>query len=187
VFVAPERGGSSLTTTPDASTGILATVFDRAETIRQLDESLRLLERAVAAAPERWHRPSEPGLPPDFWGVAMNLAHLALYEEHWPAPVLEAIASGTPEPPATNSDEADERDAAALVAEPLEAILDRLRAARRRQIDALQAMTDERFEGATTHRWGRGPHTAAWVAAKTVQHTWEHGNSVMQLALFYPP
>jgi hypothetical protein len=162
-------------------------MLDRAETIRQLDESLRLLERAVAAAPERWHRPAPGEAPPDFWGVAMNLAHLAVYEEHWPVPVLEAIASGTPEPPVTTSDEAAERDAAALAVEPLEAILDRLRAARRRQIDALQAMTDQRFESATTRRWSRGPSTVAWVAAKTVQHTWEHGNAVMQIALFFPP
>jgi hypothetical protein len=164
-------------------------VLDRAETIRQLEESLRLLERAVAATPERWHRPA-PGeeAPPDFWGVAMNLAHLALYEENWPVPVLEALAAGAPEPaPPATSDEAEERATKALAAEPLEALLERLRAARRRQVDALRAMPDERFEGATTLRWGRRPRTAAWVAAKTVQHTWEHGNTVMQIALFYPP
>jgi hypothetical protein len=83
--------------------------------------------------------------------------------------------------------EAEERAAAALAAQPLETILARLRAARRRQVDALRAMTDGRFESATTRHWGSGPHTPAWVAAKTLQHTWEHGNSVMQIALFYPP
>jgi hypothetical protein len=162
-------------------------VLDRTETIRQLEESLRLLERAVAATPERWHRPA-PGeeVPPDFWGVAMNLAHLALYEENHPVPVLEALADGTPERSPATSGEAEEHETKALAVEPLEAILDRLRAARRRQVDALRAMTDDRFESATTMRWGR-PLPAAWVATKTLQHTWEHGNTVMQIALFYPP
>jgi DinB superfamily len=162
-------------------------VFGRAETIHQLDESLRLLERAVAATPERWHRPAPGEGPPDFWGVAMNLAHLALYEENHPVPVLEALAAGAPEPPAATSGEAAEAETAALAAEPLEGILDRLRAARQRQVAALRAMTDQRFATATTLRWGRHPKPAAWVAAKTVQHTWEHGNTVMQIALFFPP
>jgi uncharacterized damage-inducible protein DinB len=163
-------------------------MLDRKETMRQLEESLRLLELAVAATPERWHRPA-PGeeVPPDFWGVAMNLAHLAIYEESWPVPVLEALANGTPEPPANTSDEAEEQETKALAAEPIEAILDRLRAARRRQVDALKAMSDERFATATTTRWrSQGRRPAVWVAAKTLQHTWEHGNSVMQIALFHP-
>jgi hypothetical protein len=102
--------------------------------------------------------------------------------------VLEALASGTPEPPPNASDGAELREERALSDAPLEEILDRLRVARQRQVDALRAMTDERFETATTTRWrSQGARPAAWVAAKTLQHTWEHGNSVMQIALFYPP
>jgi uncharacterized damage-inducible protein DinB len=164
-------------------------MLDRNETIRQLEESLRLLERAVAATPERWHRPApHEETPPEFWGVAMNLAHLALYEESWPVLVLEALANGTLEPPANTLEEAVERETKALASEPIEAILERLRAARRRQVAALRAMTDERFATATTTRWrSQGRRPAAWVAAKTLQHTWEHGNSIMQIALFHPP
>jgi hypothetical protein len=169
-------------------------VFDRAESIRQLEESLRLLERAVAATPERWHRPDEPELPQEFWGVAMNLAHLAIYEERIAAPVLEALADGGDGADAIRpgaTPDWEEREAAELSPEPVERILARLRAARERQIAAVGRMPDERFATATTPHWGQArdarPKSAAWVAAKTVQHTWEHGNSVMQIALFHPP
>jgi len=162
-------------------------VFDRDETARQLIESLRLLEAAVARTPERWHRPAPAEGPPGAWGVAMNLAHLVVYEESHPVPVLEAIAASAPEPPGSGSDEALDRATAELAAQPLERILDRLRAARQRQAAAVRAISDGRFAAPSTHRWGRPPRSAAWVAAKTVQHTWEHGNTVMQFALFYPP
>lgn len=29
-------------------------------------------------------------------------------------------------------------------------------------------------------------HSAGWVAAKTFQHTWEHGNFLLRVALFSP-
>ena len=169
-------------------------MFDRAETERQLRESLRVLELALAQAPERWHRPSGEETPPDFWGAAMNLAHLAVYEERIAAPVLEALADGGDgsdaiRPGATADWE--EREAAQLSREPVGRILERLRAARERQIAAVRRIPDERFTTPATPHWTRvrddAPKSPAWVAAKTVQHTWEHGNSVMQIALFFPP
>ena len=30
------------------------------------------------------------------------------------------------------------------------------------------------------------PHSIAWVATKTFQHTWEHGNAILRVALFAP-
>jgi hypothetical protein len=169
-------------------------MFDPAETIRQLEESLRLLEQAVAAAPERWHRlaPGEEA-PPDFWGVAMNLAHLAIYEERIAAPVLEALADGGDAADAIRpgaTADWEEREAAELSREPIGRILERLRAARERQVAALGRIPDERFDVPATPLWAGVRDTAlkspAWVAAKTVQHTWEHGNSVLQIALFHP-
>jgi hypothetical protein len=104
--------------------------FDRAEAERQLGESLRVLELAVERAPARWHRPNEPELPADFWGVATNLAHLAVHEERYAAPVLEALAGGGDgadaiRPGATSGWE--EREIAELSRQPIERILVRLR------------------------------------------------------------
>jgi hypothetical protein len=49
-------------------------------------------------------------------------------------------------------------------------------------------MSDELFQASTTTLWtdvlAADGHSAAWVAAKTFQHTWEHGNSILCIALF---
>lgn len=51
-------------------------------------------------------------------------------------------------------------------------------------------MDDDLFQALTTTLWkdDSAPegHSAAWVAAKTFQHTWEHGNSIFRIALFAP-
>jgi hypothetical protein len=170
-------------------------VFDRAETVRQLEESLRVLELAVARTGERWHRPPPlEGLPADFWGVARQLAHLAVYEERIAAPCLEALADGGDASDAIRpgaTPDWEEREAAELSAEPVGDILDRLRAARGRQVAAVQRMSEERFATPATRHWRRVQATElkspAWVAGKTIQHTWEHGTSVMQIELFFAP
>jgi hypothetical protein len=167
------------------------TAFHVEETAGQLDQSLRTLEMGLALVPEEWQR-----RPPrkDAWSVATNLAHMAIYEELLAAPVLEALAAGADGTGAAPS--SDEgwfaRETEALSREPLDHMLDRLRAARRRQIVAVRSFTDEGFNTPLTPLWvwsGRGNvplDPPAWVATKTVQHTWEHGNSILQIALFAP-
>jgi hypothetical protein len=168
----------------------------RSETIDRLQQSLATVLYAVSIAPETWHYQA----PADdaelswlgSWSVAQNLAHLAVYEEQVAAPILEAIAAG--------------RDGAADVASALESdyetlwqelatcsmdeIAQRLSHARARQIDAVTAMSEERFQTPATTLWqgvgGQPGHAAAWVAAKTIQHTWEHGDSIFRIALFAP-
>ena len=48
----------------------------------------------------------------------------------------------------------------------------------------------ELFNDPKTMLWsGRNagrPHPLSWVATKTFQHTWEHGNSILRVALFAP-
>ena len=77
------------------------------------------------------------------------------------------------------------RDAQALSGADLSHILQRLRAARGRQLQALERFDHESFNRPLTPLWG-GLQPAGWVAAKTVQHTWEHGTPIMQTALFAP-
>src|SRR5262245_37925029 len=67
--------------------------LDRAEAERQLGDSLALLERFVGGARAAADHPAVASRT-DRWGVAMNLAHLAVYEERVAAPVLEALADG---------------------------------------------------------------------------------------------
>ena len=159
-------------------------------TIDRLQQSLADVLYAVEITPPEWLYRS-PWRDPAAWSVAQNLAHMAVYEEQVAAPILEALAAGTDATDAVTSviewdyDELSQQ----LATEPVEVIAERLRSARSRQIHAVAAMTEDRFRLPATTLWAEvkpGIHSAAWVAAKTFQHTWDHGNAILQVALFAP-
>lgn len=169
---------------------------ERAATIERLQQSLASVLYAVAIIPDAWHSRTPDDDPAlawlGSWSVAENLAHLAVYEELVAAPILEAIAAGRD----GSADVASviEHDYEALWQElsaaPIDEIADRLAAARARQTAAVAAMSDERFQALATSLWQPDPaqagHSAAWVATKTIQHTWEHGDAIFRIALFAP-
>jgi hypothetical protein len=83
------------------------------------------------------------------------------------------------------------KDATELSEEEVGWIFERLRKARSRQIELVERYDPERFNVPVTPLWSSGrhgavPHSAGWVATKTFQHTWEHGNAILRLALFAP-
>lgn len=117
----------------------------------------------------------------------MNLAHLATYEELVACPVLEALAAGRDGSGAVTSANERVEEALRVSAQPLDELMERLRAARQCQIQVVEAFDPQRFNAPVTGLWGDRPHSAAWVATKTFQHTWEHGNTIMRVALYEPP
>ncbi len=127
----------------------------------------------------------DPVIPGHDWGVKMQLAHLAVYEDQLAAPVLDAMAEGANGREAAPSGSEDwfRRDAQALSGKGLSHILRTLRTARARQLQALERFDQDSFNRPLTPLWGE-LQPAGWVAAKTVQHTWEHGTPIMQTALF---
>src|SRR5262245_59494972 len=156
--------------------------------VSRLEQSLADVLSAVAMTPPHWHYRSAW---PDAWSVAQNLAHLAVYEEQIAAPILEALAAGTDASDAVMSVLESNYDYLweQLATEPIDVITERLKAARTRQVRAITAMPADRFHEPGTTLWKEleaGGHSAAWVASKTFQHTWEHGSSIMQVALFAP-
>ena len=163
-------------------------VYPIDDVVRRLRDSLGDLEFGLARSPEEWHHALPPELPADAWTVAMNLAHLTIYEE---SVALRLLRSFDPA-----FDTAGERrggdeswfynDALALSAESIEAMMSRLRAARRRQIEIVEALGEDHINSGVTPLWPDPQHTAGWVATKTFQHTWEHGNAILQVALFAP-
>jgi hypothetical protein len=162
------------------------------DVIRRLRDSLADLEFGLAQAPTRWHHtlpPESAGLwPRSTWTVAMNLAHLTIYEESMALRVLRSFEPGFD--PAGERRGGDEswfyNDALALSAEPIEAMLSRLRSARQQQIDLVASLGEGRLNSGVTPLWPEPHHTAGWVVTKTFQHTWEHGNAILQVALFAP-
>jgi hypothetical protein len=176
-------------------TPALEQATDRAAAIARLEQSLADVLYAVAITPEAWRHRSPASIPGldwlGSWSVTENLAHLAVYEEQIAAPILEAISTGRDADADVESVLENDYEAhwQALATLPQLEIAARLTAARRRQIDAIAAMDDDRFHARSTALWREltpEGHSAAWVAAKTFQHTWEHGTSIFRFALFAP-
>ena len=169
-----------------------AFVFDRGETIARLRESLATIESFLALVPAQWTHTPPPGSPEGAWSVAMNLAHLVIYEECIAAPLLDAMAAGGDGAGSVRavSEAAFLEDAIAIAGQPLPALLERLRGVRARQIDAIAPMSDIEFNRPATPlfsaRSAGVSHPASWVATKTFQHTWEHGNAILRVAMFAP-
>jgi hypothetical protein len=177
-------------------TSVFRTATSRAETIDRLQTSLETVRYAVSVVPPDWHArlpTDQPGLEwLGSWSVAQTLAHLVVYEELVAVPILEAIVTGgdAAAEVATAMERAYDDRWLALSASPVAELLRLLTDARARQVAAIAAIDDARFHALATVLWRDDPsqegHSAAWVATKTVQHTWEHGNSILQLALFGP-
>jgi hypothetical protein len=167
--------------------------FDEAETDRRLCESIDTVIGAARMVPVAYTHALMPGLPDYAWTVAMNLAHLVVYEEGIAVPILESLASGADGRTLIRADNEGwfYNDAVALSSEPVAILVTRLQAARSRQVEIVRSFSPVDWN----RRWspafssglhGNGPHSPAWIATKSFQHTWEHGNAVLRAALFAP-
>jgi hypothetical protein len=162
--------------------------YDPADLARPLETSFEALEWAVGRAPEAWHHALPESIAAGEWHLARILAHVAVYEVRIAAPLLEALAAGTgalkamPRPDFDAMKAEEETMSAGHVA----GIMAPMRAARLRQVDAVRAFDAERI-AVPRVPWGGPPlRPAGWVAIKTLQHTLEHANSVLQIALTIP-
>jgi hypothetical protein len=169
-------------------------VYSTAEVARRLREALETIEWAVNEIPEKYHHDLPDFYAPDDWHAAMNLAHIVVYEEQLANPVMEALLAGGDGVGAVRSgmEAWFYGDSVTASAEPLAALLDRYRAAREQGIAVIKSFTAERFNDRICPLWqgspvhGRSLQPPGWVAMKTVQHSWEHGNALLRLALFAP-
>lgn len=174
-----------------------ASLFDREGVIGRLEASLATLEWGIAMIPDGWTHRSPSGTKMSAeegaWSAAMNLAHLALYTERAPVPVLRSLLSGGDGITGAGLREptALEPAAQALAQSPLDEILERLRVARNEEVNLARSFTPEAWVTPATRAWGQGGygpplHSPARVVSKSFQHTWEHGNAVLRIALFAP-
>ncbi len=157
-----------------------------AQMARQMEESLRALEWALSVLPPALLKPEPRRLDVrrGEWSPAMQVAHLAAYEQRLAAPVLEALANGGDGSEVLESLRVGyDADQSQMASEPLGYTLDALWSARRRQIRAVESFSRDEFNRPLTQVWGLPLRPPAWVALKTLQHTWEHGNSILQAAL----
>jgi hypothetical protein len=171
-------------------------IFSMEETVRQLQETLSMLEWIIARIPSAWHHRIPNGLVRGLRGdersVATHMAHLALYEVKLANPILSDLANGGDGTGIVQSAHVSWflPEVQALSSAPLDEIMTQLSSARARHIEIVRSFDDDRFNLPKTPIWGTGDGTklesAGWVAAKTAQHTGEHANSVFRFALFAP-
>jgi DinB superfamily len=167
--------------------------FETDEVVEALRSSLATIEWATRVLPPQWTNALREHYPPDSWTVTMNLAHMVLYEERLAVPMLESLAEGNDGTDRVQSVSEQYPDAVLLAEEPMDELMRRLRAARERQLAIVGAMDARRLNAPATEHWGKvdpnmgaRAHSAGWVAMKTFQHTWDHGNAILRMALFAP-
>jgi hypothetical protein len=175
---------------PDSS------LLARETILRQLGEAMKTLEWAVSLAPEGWSHRSPYGRlsrEEGAWSVAMNLAHLRLYEERLPTTVLESLLSGGDGVSDSWFKEPSpyEQAATELAAMPVRDILTRLRAVHEESVELAHRFPEAAWAAPSTEAWGNmglGPTrwSPARVLSKSLQHTWEHGNAILKVAFFAP-
>ena len=156
-------------------------------------DSFETVAWAARMVPEGFTHAPMPWQPAEDWSVAMNLAHLVVYDESIASPILESMAAGEDGTTLVRSTVENWflDEMVALSREPVEMLLSRLEASRSRQSGFIAAFSEDDYNrrwtpAFATGRHGNPPHSPAFVAAKTFQHTWEHGNAVLRAALFSP-
>ena len=125
-------------------------------------------------------------VPPREWSAAMNLAHLALYEERVAIPVLAAASRREDGATTVRSSEEGPLEGAArsLAAEDFASVVRRYEDAAQAHAQMLGRFDDESFNepGCSLGSPPLGLVCAGWVAKKSIQHTWEHGHAVIRVA-----
>jgi DinB superfamily len=119
------------------------------------------------------------------WSVATNLAHLVIYEERIALPVLAALADGEDGRDQVVSGEEDwlAQEAQSLGAAPYSTIREQYQSIINRHLEQLRAFDEETFNAALCSLWAEdvgGLVPAGWVTKKSVQHTWEHGHTLIR-------
>jgi len=119
------------------------------------------------------------------WSVAQNLAHLVVYEELIALPILGASLRHEDGARYVRSFSEDwfapESESLATAAFPQ--LLTRYDMGERRHAELLAQFDDEKFNTPLCSAWpvpGGRLVSAGWVAKKSLQHTWEHGNVLLR-------
>lgn len=168
--------------------------FDQNETISLLRHSLATVLSAARRVPPQYTHANPEYYPAEAWTIAMNIAHVTTYEEAMANPVLAAMADGGDGSGVVESGMESWflPRTQELALQPCDVLLDRFRAAREKHIAIAQRFDARRWNEAITPLWqvsamhGAALQSPAWVAMKTFQHTWEHGNPVLRMSLFAP-
>ncbi len=161
-------------------------------TAKTIEWAIRLIpaDRLLKSAADRDHPRAVQRMIKYFgeWSPARQLFHLVYYEEQYAIPAMKHWVGG--EHPRGDIMSPDGESEAMAWQEALEVgievseLLARFWSVRRAQIELIHQVPDEAWheERVTTRL---GPVSAAFVVAKTIQHTCEHGDAILRNALYW--
>jgi hypothetical protein len=125
-------------------------------------------------------------LPPDpgylgTWAPARHVWHVTEYERYLALPSMLEWLTG---PVSPEEDWLDDDDAWAKVQDRgLEALVSDFRRIRQQQIDLLDQLTATDWNAPRETLWGLKP--LSMVVTKTFQHTYEHGDTLLRMGLWW--
>lgn len=150
------------------------------ELLDRLESTLNDLRWAVAQVPpEREGRRPPPAL--GDWSVRRQLYHLWFYEHHIALPQIRyALGLRGPLAPGEVPDE----DLSWPREVPAATWLARLEEVRQETLALIRPIPSEVWSRPVPGTvWGT--RTLAWIVTKTIQHTYEHMTTILQIALFW--
>ncbi|MCL4543130.1 MAG: DinB family protein [Chloroflexi bacterium] len=142
----------------------------------QLQGSRDVVLWAIEQLPlERVDEPPPPWL--GEWSAAHHLAHLVRYEQKVVVPSMRQWLGGGMPDVGEGGDDAAISDVVHLQAE--------FRAVRTDQLALLPEFGGALWKERRRTVWGDVP--LRWVVGKTLQHTYDHGNTILRMTLFPRP
>jgi hypothetical protein len=141
----------------------------------QLASSAEILIWALGQVPAtRWHH--QP--PFDDWSPARHLFHLLYYEETLALPSLKQwLGAGLPMPPLAGEEIAWRHD------HDVGVLIETFRAVRQVEVLIVGDLAGADWDLPRPTVWGE--RSLRWVLTKSYQHTMDHANSLLQMALFW--
>jgi hypothetical protein len=125
-------------------------------------------------------------LPPDptylgTWVPARHVWHVTEYERCLAIPAMQVWVQGAP---SLQLDWPDDDEAWANVKDrSLETLTAQFHRIRQQQIEMLDRLAHADWTAPQPTGWG--PRSLAWVVTKTFQHTYEHGDTLLRMGLWW--
>lgn len=116
------------------------------------------------------------------WPPARHVWHLALYERCIALPSMRQFIGG---PPLSDDPCPGWDDWSGASGRPIDSYVTELRAIRAEQIAFLDETVEADWTTPRATVWGQ--QSLAMIATKTLQHTLEHGDTLLRMALWWRP
>ncbi|UCE14308.1 MAG: DinB family protein [Candidatus Heimdallarchaeota archaeon] len=155
---------------------------------KQLEETAQIIEWALNLFPKERlteipPQETHPNAPEWFgkWSALRLLFHLVYYEETIALPSLKHwIGEPKPSYPEISLEEKEWEKGMDLTG-----LLLRFQTVRKEQVRVIDEIDEAQWSEEKLRYYGHGMVSAAWFVAKTIQHTFSHGDRLLRKALYW--